>query len=64
MVAIGNRIRNRLDANPPPDHEEGQGLVEYSLTILLIALVVIAALSAYGGTLGALYQSIVDRLPF
>lgn len=64
MVAIGNRIRNRLDANQPPDHEEGQGLVEYSLTILLIALVVIAALSAYGGTLAALYDSILARLPF
>jgi Flp pilus assembly pilin Flp len=44
--------------------EEGQGLVEYSLIILFIALVLIIALTLFGGTLVTYYSSIVEGLPF
>ncbi len=37
----------------------GQGLVEYSLIILLVALVVIVALQALGSGLDTFYQSVV-----
>lgn len=48
-----------------PLGEEGQGLVEYSLIILFIALVVIIALTFFGGTaLLGYYNSIHDSLPW
>ena len=37
----------------------GQGLVEYSLIILLVALAVIIALQAFGAGLNVFYQSAV-----
>jgi Flp pilus assembly pilin Flp len=43
--------------------EEGQGLVEYSLIIALIAIVIIMALALFGTTLGAYYSSIAAAWP-
>ena len=40
--------------------EEGQGLVEYALILVLIALVVIVVLSFYGQALGGVFSNIVD----
>ena len=42
--------------------EEGQGLVEYSLIILLIALAVIGALEAVGVNLEGFYEDIVAAI--
>ena len=39
--------------------ESGQGLVEYALILLLVALAVVTALGAFGGALDAYYGSIV-----
>ena len=47
-----------------PLGEKGQGLVEYSLIILFIALVVIIALTFFGKALLAYYNSIHDSLPW
>ncbi|OAN45940.1 hypothetical protein A6A03_01365 [Chloroflexus islandicus] len=41
-------------------HERGQGLVEYSLIIMLIALVVVAAVSTLGNTLSDMYNIVAD----
>jgi len=38
--------------------EEGQGLVEYSLILLLVALVVVAGLTLFGGALNGVYTTI------
>jgi Flp pilus assembly pilin Flp len=46
-----------------PVGEEGQGLVEYSLIILLIAILLIVALTLFGTTLVSYYNSIVEGLP-
>jgi len=43
--------------------ESGQGLVEYSLILLLIALAVIVILSLYGEDLGAVYSNIIANIP-
>jgi len=40
--------------------EEGQGLVEYALIILFVAVVLVAALTTFGGTLSGLYQQVVN----
>jgi pilus assembly protein Flp/PilA len=38
--------------------EEGQGLVEYALIILFIAIVIVAVLLIFGPTVGNMYSSI------
>ena len=44
--------------------EEGQGLVEYALIILFIAIVVVAALLIFGPAVGNLYSMIVHDIPW
>jgi len=42
--------------------EEGQGLVEYALIIGLIAVVAIAALTASGGSISSMFNTISSKL--
>jgi pilus assembly protein Flp/PilA len=42
--------------------EKGQGLVEYALILVLVAVVVIALLTLLGDTINDVFQSIVDAL--
>ena len=42
--------------------EEGQGLVEYALIIVLVSIVVIGALSLLGTQVGAVFTSITGTL--
>ncbi len=44
------------------DEEEGQGLVEYALIIVLIAIVCIVALTALGGRVSEVFTEITDGL--
>jgi Flp pilus assembly pilin Flp len=39
--------------------ENGQGLVEYALILLFVAIAVVASITAFGGALSAYYQTIV-----
>lgn len=41
--------------------ERGQGMVEYALIILFIAIAVIAALTIFGTTLSSTYSDIVHN---
>lgn len=45
------------------DREIGQGLVEYALILLLIALVVIVVLSIFGTELADAYSNIIENIP-
>jgi Flp pilus assembly pilin Flp len=40
----------------PDDASEGQGLVEYALIIVLVALAVVATVASLGGGIVAIYQ--------
>lgn len=42
--------------------EEGQGLVEYALILLMVAIVVIAILVILGPVVGNLYSNIIQEL--
>ena len=42
--------------------EEGQGLVEYALILVLVAVVVIVILAILGPTIGKIFSSIVESL--
>ncbi len=41
---------------------KGQGMVEYALILILVALVIIIAISTLGGNVGNLYLSVVNSL--
>ena len=43
--------------------DTGQGLVEYALILLLIALAVIIILSIFGVELGSVYSNVIDNFP-
>ncbi len=42
--------------------EQGQGLVEYALIMLLVAIVVIIVLALFGPWIGNLYSNIVQSI--
>lgn len=44
-------------------HERGQGLVEYGLILLLVAIIVIAVLIFLGPIVGNLYSRVNNTLP-
>ncbi|MCC8026005.1 MAG: Flp family type IVb pilin [Clostridium sp.] len=44
------------------EEESGQGMVEYGLIIVLIAVVVIGALTAIGNNLNSKFNEIADNL--
>jgi Flp pilus assembly pilin Flp len=46
------------------EDEAGQGLIEYGLILLLVAVAIAAAVGAFGQTLSNFYLSALDRLPF
>ncbi len=43
-------------------HEEGQGLVEYALLIILVAIVVLIIVALFGSSVGNLYSNIVNSI--
>ena len=43
-------------------NEEGQGLVEYALILVLVAIVVIAVLTILGQNVSDVFQQIADAL--
>ena len=40
--------------------EEGQGLVEYGLILILVAVAIVVALSLFGNEVGELFSQISD----
>ena len=42
--------------------EEGQGLVEYALILVLVAVVVIAILSVLGPQIGNVFSNVSNRM--
>ena len=47
---------------PKSYSEGGQGLVEYALILVLVALVVIVVLSLLGPSIGNVFSNVVDKL--
>lgn len=42
--------------------EEGQGLLEYALVIVLVAIIVIVVLALLGPTVGNMFSNVVSRI--
>jgi pilus assembly protein Flp/PilA len=51
------RLQPRLSSSA-----RGQGLVEYALLLIFVAVVLIALLTILGPGLGEIYQNIIDNL--
>jgi pilus assembly protein Flp/PilA len=45
------------------NREKGQGLVEYALIMIMVAMVVIVTLALLGPTISNTYQHIIEQLP-
>ena len=45
------------------DKERGQGLVEYALILLLVALALIIILSIFGTELADVYSNVIENIP-
>jgi len=43
--------------------EEGQGLLEYALILVLVAVAVVAGLTVFGGTLSSTFSMIANSWP-
>jgi len=43
--------------------DSGQGLVEYALIMLFIAVAILIILSIFGTELGEVYSNIIDNIP-
>jgi pilus assembly protein Flp/PilA len=43
--------------------ESGQGLVEYALILILVAMVVILALTIFGPAIGNVFSTVIAELP-
>jgi Flp pilus assembly pilin Flp len=42
--------------------QKAQGMVEYAFILILVAFIIIIAISTLGGSVGDLYMSVVDGL--
>ena len=48
----------------PRKFERGQGLTEYGLAIILVAMIVLGVLQILGVSIGDYYTYLIDNLPF
>lgn len=52
-----------LSGNDTPETENGQGLVEYALILVLVAVVVVAILTILGPQIGSMFSEINSAIP-
>lgn len=45
-------------------NEDGQGMVEYSLILVLVAMAIIGALSLLGGATNQLYEDAISKITY
>ncbi len=62
MVFLGNSEERRIADMLFAPKEKGQGLVEYALILVLVAIVVIAALMILGPIIGNVFSKINNSL--
>jgi pilus assembly protein Flp/PilA len=67
MVLVSSRVKRAKEGGAGMlflPREEGQGLVEYALILVFIAIVVIVALLVFGEAVGNLYSTIESTWPW
>jgi pilus assembly protein Flp/PilA len=51
-----------LDVKPQEERERGQGLVEYALLLIFVAVVMVALLTVLGPGIANVYENLVSIL--
>lgn len=46
-----------------PHEDRGQGLAEYALVLILVAMVVIVILAVFGGQIGNMFSRVTHQIP-
>jgi Flp pilus assembly pilin Flp len=64
MNTLSRAVSSAFGAVAPDRSRRGQGLVEYSLVVLFIAIACVAALAAFGRGVDGLWQIAVDSMPW
>lgn len=59
MEQLMLQLRCALLSTKHPD-DEGQGLVEYALIVILVSIVVVLVLGIVGGEINSMFESIVE----
>ena len=62
MKALRQSIRRSKSVVARLAGEEGQGLVEYALVLLFVAVALVGAVGAFGGGLDARYEAIASTV--
>lgn len=62
LIIIPNTTQKEVNTMLTPRREDGQGLVEYSLIIVLVAIVVLVALALLGPAIGNVFSNILPLL--
>ncbi len=64
MSTVNTRIQERKGVKQMLylPHEEGQGLVEYALILVLVAIVVIVILALLGPAIGNIFSNIYSNV--
>jgi pilus assembly protein Flp/PilA len=63
MLPHGLHVQGRRWSMVFLPREEGQGLVEYALIILFIAIVVVAIMLIFGPAVGNLFSVVIENWP-
>lgn len=58
MSGLYVRLRNWVDG------EEGATALEYGILVALIALIIVAGVTAFGGALNTFFNGIAAKVPF
>ena len=56
------QVRRMLDKVSGAGHASGQGLIEYGLIVILIAIAVLLTLGLFGGQINQMYQTIKNSI--
>ena len=62
LVAVGSPIGKEVSEMLYLPQEEGQGMVEYALVLVLVAIVVLAILMILGPQIGNIFSRITSAL--
>lgn len=58
LAALYLRVRNWAES------DEGATALEYGILVALIALIIVAGVTAFGGALNTFFRGIAGRVPF
>jgi Flp pilus assembly pilin Flp len=64
LLALGRRLKAKAGELMSIVREDGQGLVEYGMILVLVSVFVLAVLLLLGSAIGNLYSSITTSLSF